>query len=106
MAAIPALNRELLDRPGFVPGAAVSLPSPEMLDLPERAVQFGTGGFLRGFVEYFIDNANLSGAFNGRVVAVSSTGSGRDERLLSQDCLYTLAVQGLEHGTAVRDYRI
>lgn len=106
MAVIPMLNRDLLASDGFAPRAAVSVPDSSILDLPERAVQFGTGGFLRGFVEYFIDNANLAGVFNGRVVAVSTTGSGRDERLLSQDCLYTLAVQGVEHGTAVRDYRI
>lgn len=100
------LNRDLLTGGGFVPRAPVSIPDARILDLPERAVQFGTGGFLRGFIEYFIDNANLAGVFNGRVVAVSTTGSDRDGRLLSQDCLYTLAVQGVEHGTAVRDYRI
>lgn len=106
MADVPILNRSLLTSGTFLPRAAVSVPDRRILDLPERAVQFGTGGFLRGFVEYFIDNANTAGAFNGRVVAVSTTGSGRDERLRSQDCLYTLAVQGVEHGTAVRDYRI
>ena len=106
MSAIPLLNRDLLTSGTFVPRAPVSVPDARMLDLPERAIQFGTGGFLRGFVEYFVDNANLAGAFNGRIVAVSTTGSGRDERLSSQDCLYTLAVQGVEHGAAVRDYRI
>jgi tagaturonate reductase len=106
MAEIPLLNRRLLTSGTFVPRAPVSVPDLRILDLPERAIQFGTGGFLRGFVEYFIDNANLGGAFNGRVVAVSTTASGRDSRLLSQDCLYTLAVQGVEHETAVRDYRI
>jgi tagaturonate reductase len=106
MADVPMLTRDLLTSGGFVPRGPVSVPDTGILDLPERAIQFGTGGFLRGFVEYFIDNANLAGVFNGRVVAVSTTGSGRDARLLSQDCLYTLAVQGLEHGTAVRDYRI
>src|SRR5665647_605621 len=106
MAEIPRLNRTLLTSGTFVPRAPVSVPDPKILNLPERAIQFGTGGFLRGFVEFFIDNANIDGVFNGRVVAVSTTDSGRDSRLLSQDCLYTLAVQGVEHGTAVRDYRI
>lgn len=100
------LDRDLLTGGKFVPRAPVSVPDVSILDLPERAIQFGTGGFLRGFVDYFIDNANTSGVFNGRVVAVSTTGSDRDARLLLQDCLYTLAVQGVEHGTAVRDYRI
>jgi Mannitol-1-phosphate/altronate dehydrogenases len=106
MAEIPLLNRGLLTSGTFVPRAPVSVPASAILDMPERAIQFGTGGFLRGFVEFFIDNANIAGVFNGRIVAVSTTASGRDGRLLSQDCLYTLAVQGVEHGTAVRDYRI
>ena len=45
------LNRELLMSGGFAPRAAVSVPDASILDLPERAIQFGTGGFLRGFVE-------------------------------------------------------
>ena len=106
MSAIPPLDRKLVASGHFVPRAPVSIPEAKLFDLPERAIQFGTGGFLRGFVEYFIDNANLAGVFNGRVVAVSTTGSGRDERLLAQDCLYTLATQGIEHGASVRDYRI
>jgi tagaturonate reductase len=106
MTSMPLLNRNLLTRERFVPRAPVSVPDAKLLDLPERAVQFGTGGFLRGFVEYFIDNANQAGLFNGRIVAVSTTGSGREKGLIAQDCLYTLAVQGLERGAAVRDYRI
>jgi len=92
--------------PGFAPRAGVTVPDARLLDLPEKAVQFGTGAFLRGFVEYFIDDANRAGTFNGRVVAISSTESGRDEKLDSQDGLYTLAVQGVVDGVAVSDYRI
>ena len=73
---------------------------------PERAIQFGTGAFLRGFVDYFIDQANRSGSFNGRVVAVGSTGSGRDRKLNEQDGLYTLACRGIENGAQRYDYQI
>ena len=62
--------------------------------LPEKVVQFGTGAFLRGFADYFIDEANRAGRFNGRIVAVSSTGSSRDAALNEQDGLFTLAIQG------------
>jgi tagaturonate reductase len=106
MTSMPLLNRALVQASAFMPRAGVSVPERDLLDLPERAVQFGTGAFLRGFVEYFIDSANRSGVFNGRVVAVSSTGSGRDAKLDSQDALYTLAVQGVVDGVAVSDYRI
>jgi tagaturonate reductase len=106
MTSVPSLDRALVERTGFAPRAGVTVPERDLLALPERAVQFGTGAFLRGFVEYFVDNANRSGAFNGRIVAVSSTGSGRDAKLDSQDGLYTLAVQGVVDGAAVSDYRI
>src|SRR3954471_6892910 len=99
MPALPTLSPALV-RSGALDGRAggVTAPPAELLDLPERAVQFGTGAFLRGFVEYFVDAANRAGRFNGRIVAVGSTGSGRDAMLSEQDGLYTLAVQGVDDG--------
>ena len=93
----PRLNRQLLASRthGDVPIA-----------YPERAVQFGTGAFLRGFVDYFLDAANRAGQFSGRVVAVGTTGSGRDRRLNEQDGLYTLACRGIENGGQRHDYQI
>lgn len=78
--------------------------NPALLHLPEKAIQFGTGAFLRGFIEYFIDEANRQGHFNGRIVAVGSTGSGRDKILGKQDGLYTLAIRGIENGEARSEY--
>ena len=103
-------DRPTLDR-SFINSAASSvspvvLPSPSLLDLPERAVQFGTGAFLRGFVEYFIDSANRSGLFDGRIVAVGSTGSGRDDIVNNQDGFYTLVTEGIENGGSVRELRV
>lgn len=106
MSALPTLSRELLRSPDAASRAGVHLPDPALLDLPERAVQFGTGAFLRGFVEFFVDEANRRGTFGGRIVAVGSTGSGRDEVLTRQDGLYTLATQGIADGEARRDYRV
>jgi tagaturonate reductase len=74
----------------------------DLLALPEKVVQFGTGAFLRGFIDYFIDEANRAGRFNGRIVAVSSTGSSRDAMLNDQDGLFTLAIQGIEAGEPVQ----
>jgi tagaturonate reductase len=106
MPGRPTLNRALARAAAFTPGSGVRFPTPGLLDLPERAVQFGTGGFLRGFVEYFIDAANRAGKFGGRIVAVSSTESGRDKLVSQQDGLYTLLVQGIDNGNAVRDFRV
>lgn len=92
------LNRALVCSPDFQSRTDIDVPSPELLELPEKAVQFGTGAFLRGFVEFFLDEANRQGAFGGRVVVVGSTGSGRDRILREQDGLYTLSTQGTEEG--------
>jgi tagaturonate reductase len=107
MTALPTLSPALV-RSGALAGRAggVTAPPAELLDLPERAVQFGTGAFLRGFVDYFIDAANRDGRFNGRVVAVGSTGSGRDAVLREQGGLYTLAVQGVDAGEVRQERRI
>ncbi|HKO15066.1 MAG TPA: tagaturonate reductase [Gemmatimonadaceae bacterium] len=91
---LPRLDRALL-RSGRLAGrAGLHLPDDSLLDRPERAVQFGTGAFLRGFVESILDDANRRGTFRGRIVAVSSTGSGREMRWNEQDGLYTLVMHG------------
>ena len=86
--------------------ATFDRPPQPLRQLPERAVQFGTGAFLRGFVDAFIDEANRRGQFLGRVVAVGSTGSGRDRAFGDQEGLYTLIVAGVRDGTVVNERRI
>jgi tagaturonate reductase len=100
---LPILNRGLL-RLGLAP--TLTPAAPELLDLPERVVQFGTGAFLRGFVDAFLDDANRRGSFGGRVVAIGSTRSGREHALNAQDGLYTLILRGLEGGTTRRESRV
>jgi tagaturonate reductase len=99
------LSRSLLRSAEFQ-SAVVERPSEELLELPERAIQFGTGGFLRGFVDYFLDAANRAGSFNGRVVAVASTSSAKNDLVNGQDGLYTLVVEGMQDGRASREFRI
>lgn len=84
---------------------SLALPSKEMLSLPERVIQFGTGVLLRGLPDYFIDKANRQGIFNGRIVVVKSTAHGDTTAFSEQDCLYTLCVKGIEKGRPV-DERI
>ena len=64
-----------------------------LFDLPERVLQFGTGVFIRGLIDYFIDKANKEGNFNGRVVMVKSTAAGDIDDFREQDCLYTLLMK-------------
>lgn len=103
--ARPRLGAELV-RADRLAAADVIAPSPDLLALPEKAVQFGTGAFLRGFIDFFLDEANRRGDFNGRVVAIGSTESGRDVALNEQDGLYTLLVEGIDNGATIRERRI
>lgn len=102
----PKLSRELVSTPEFQERTGVLAPEPRHLELPEKVVQFGTGAFLRGFVDYFIDQANREGHFGGRVVMVGSTGSGRDRALNEQDGLFTLSIQGIREGERFRENRV
>jgi tagaturonate reductase len=102
----PTLSRDLVTSPEFRARTDLLPPDPAHLDLPEKALQFGTGAFLRGFVDYFLDQANRAGRFNGRVVMVGSTGSGRDRVLNDQDGLFTLVIQGVSEGAIVRERRV
>lgn len=104
--SLPLLNRALVTSAAFQARTDIGVPAPELLDLPERAVQWGTGAFLRGFVEPFLDAANRAGRFGGRVVMVGSTGSGRDRVLAEQDGLFTLSVQGIDGGAPVHEQRV
>lgn len=103
---LPILSRSLIASSSAAQQPKVLIPDPAQLDLPEKAVQFGTGAFLRGFVDYFIDQANRTGRFNGRVVMIGSTGSGRHRALTDQDGLYTLTIQGVSAGELVREERV
>lgn len=69
---------------------------------PEKILQWGTGAFLRGFFADFIHKAQHQGRYQGRIVAIGSTGSGRTQQLNEQDGLFTHYVEGFEQGAAIR----
>jgi tagaturonate reductase len=99
---MPAITPvEPLSRATEIDAQTVDPPEGSSFDLPEKILQFGTGAFLRGFADVFVDNANRKGTFNGRIVVVGSTGSGRAARINAQDGLYTICVQGIENGETV-----
>ena len=106
MTPLPRLTRDVAFSLRWQERHDPEMPPPTAIGLPERAVQFGTGAFLRGFIDYFIDAANRQGVFGGSVVAVGSTQSGRDALLNDQHCLYTLAIRGLERGVPMERHRV
>lgn len=86
----------------FIATENVVVPSPQIFNLPEKVLQFGTGVLLRGLPDYFIDKANREGIFNGRVAVVKSTG-GNTSEFDQQNSLYTLCVRGIENGAPVSE---
>jgi tagaturonate reductase len=70
----------------------------------QRVIQFGTGRFLRGFVDAFLYEEARAGTGDGRghrVTAVETSGSGSARRLRAQGCRYRLLVRGLLDGHVV-----
>ena len=73
---------------------------------PERVIQFGEGGFLRGFVDWMLQKLNDNTDFNGSVVVVQPIERGMCDMLEEQNCLYTHIMRGLENGTPKVDTQI
>ncbi|MBQ3141725.1 MAG: tagaturonate reductase [Clostridia bacterium] len=63
---------------------------------PERVIQFGEGGFLRGFVDWMLQKLNDSGRFDGSVVIVQPIAQGLCATLDAQNGLYTHIIRGVE----------
>ena len=62
----------------------------------ERIIQFGEGGFLRGFADWMIQKMTDCGAFEGKVVVVQPIEQGMCDMLTAQDCKYTHIIRGSE----------
>ena len=62
----------------------------------EKVIQFGEGGFLRGFVDWMLDIANEKTDFDGSVVVVQPIKNGLCDVLEAQGCVYTHLCRGVE----------
>ena len=62
----------------------------------ERVIQFGEGGFLRGFVDWMLQKVNENSDFDGSVVVVQPIEQGMCDMLSAQDCVYTHVCRGVE----------
>ena len=62
----------------------------------ERFIQFGEGGFLRGFADWMIQKMNDTSDFDSSVVVVQPIKDGLCDILTGQDCKYTHLVRGKE----------
>lgn len=75
----------------------------QLLNLPEKVLQFGTGVLLRGLPDYFINKANQQGLFNGRILVVKSTDKGGVDAFAEQNNIYTQAIRGIDNGQVVEE---
>lgn len=66
-------------------------------------LQVGEGNFLRGFIDWMLQESRKRGLFGGSVAVTQPRPSGKAkiEALAGQDGLYTLVIRGLENGERV-----
>jgi len=62
----------------------------------EKVIQFGEGGFLRGFADWMLQLVNEKTDFDGKVVVVQPIKNGMCDMLTEQDCKYTHLCRGVE----------
>lgn len=62
----------------------------------EKFIQFGEGGFLRGFADWMIQKMTDAGVFEGSVVVVQPIEQGMCDMLERQNCGYTHIIRGAE----------
>ena len=62
----------------------------------EKIIQFGEGGFLRGFVDWMVQKLNHSGSWEGSVVVVQPIAQGMCDMLTAQNGMYTHIIRGVE----------
>lgn len=72
----------------------------------ERFIQFGEGGFLRGFVDDFIHRLNQSALFEGSIVIVQPLEKGMVEAMATQDYRYNLFLRGIQNGQLIEDHQV
>ncbi len=75
-----------------------------MSNRKETVIQFGEGGFLRGFVDYFFQKMKEKDLFDGSVVIVQPIERGMCEMLEKQGCEYNLFLRGIDNGQVVDEH--
>lgn len=69
--------------------------------MKERIIQFGEGGFLRSFVDMFVNIMNEKGLFDGKVVVVQPIEKGLVNVLNEQGGVYHQYLRGIENGEVI-----
>ncbi|MBR4184492.1 MAG: tagaturonate reductase, partial [Clostridia bacterium] len=72
-----------------------------MNTIKETVLQFGEGGFLRAFADFFLHQMNEKGTYPGKAVVVQPIERGLADVLNEQGGRYHLYVRGMENGEPV-----
>ena len=75
----------------------------ELLSNPTTILQFGEGGFLRAFADYFVHEMNEQGTYTGKVVVVQPIEKGLVDILEQQGGKYHLYIRGIQEGVKISD---
>ena len=73
--------------------------------MSETVIQFGSGNFLRGFFDDFLNILNEKGLYDGKAVIVQPTASETYKKINSQNGVYNLYLRGIEKGREVSVHR-
>lgn len=73
-------------------------------NVKETVMQFGEGGFLRGFVDYFFHKLREKGLYDGKIVIVQPIEKGMCQMLQDQNCEYNLFLRGIDKGEVVNEH--
>ncbi len=71
-----------------------------------KIIQFGEGGFLRGFVDWIVQLTNENSDFNAGVVVVQPIEKGMCDKLEQQNCVYTHIMRGMKDGVPTVEKKI
>lgn len=71
--------------------------------MKETIIQFGEGGFLRSFVDVFVNKMNEQGLYDGKVVVVQPIAKGLISVLNEQNGEYHQFLRGIENGKVMND---
>ncbi|HGV8348406.1 TPA: tagaturonate reductase [Enterococcus faecium] len=70
-------------------------------EAPVKVLQFGEGNFMRGFIDWKIQQLNNQQLFKGNVAIIQPLEQGLGNMMNQQDNLYTVILQGLSNGEIV-----
>ncbi len=72
----------------------------------QKIIQFGEGGFLRGFVDWIVQLTNENSDFDAGVVVVQPIEKGMCDKLEEQNCVYTHIMRGMKDGVPTVDKKV